>query len=463
MMMTERKLAPRWSGRGAFALLSVAAATACASAGSRTDDAGAPASVAPVVTASAGAVAVPASSARCDPTNGGITLPAGFCAAVFAESLGQARHMTVAPNGDVFVIRRGPRTANGGVIALRDADGDGRAEARESFGPVGGTGIALDGGMLYVDARTQILRYRIPAGSLRPAEGTAPDTIVDSLPTGGHGAGSLALGPGNVLYINSGSRTNSCQQQDRGTRSPGIDPCVELELRAGVWRYRADALRQKFSAAERFATGIRNAVALRVRAADGALYVMQHGRDQLFQNWPALYDSVQSAEKPAEVLLRVDAGDDFGWPYCYYDGERRSHVLAPEYGGNARDAGRCARIEAPVAAFPAHWAPNDLIFYGGTQFPARYRGGAFIAFHGSWNRAPLPQAGFNVVFQPLGAGGASGAYEVFADGFSRASAQAQGRSGASHRPTGLAQMPDGSLLISDDVGGRIWRIYYIGS
>ena len=121
--------------------------------------------------------------------------------------------------------------------------------------------------------------------------------------------------------------------------------------------------------------------------------------------------------------------------------------------------GVCAQKEAPVAAFPAHWAPNDMLIYEGSQFPSAYKDGAFIAFHGSWNRAPEPQGGYNVVFQPLADGKASGPFVVFADGFAGAIKQ-PGQ--AAHRPTGLAVGPDGALYIADDQGGRIWRVTFQG-
>jgi glucose/arabinose dehydrogenase len=235
-----------------------------------------------------------------------------------------------------------------------------------------------------------------------------------------------------------------------------------------VWRFRTDR-RQTQRDGERFATGIRNAVALAVNPGDGRLYVVQHGRDQLYGNWPALFDSVKSAETPAEELFRVERGDDFGCPYCYYDDQIGRKVLAPEYGGDGRTAGRCEGKKGNVAAYPAHWAPNALMFYTGRQFPERYRNGAFIAFHGSWNRQPaLPQSGFNVVFQPMRDGRAAGQYEVFADGFFGEEARLAARPNQAppgakrHRPTGLAVGPDGSLYISDDGMGRIWRVYYIG-
>src|SRR5439155_4530057 len=162
-----------------------------------------------------------------------------------------------------------------------------------------------------------------------------------------------------------------------------------------------------------------------------------------------------NAEVPAEELFQVNNGDDFGWPYCYFDPLQKKKVLAPEYGGDGKKVGRCAQKKGDVAYFPGHWAPNGLLFYTGTALPAKYRSGAFIAFHGSWNRAPLPQAGFNVVFQPLRAGKAAGAYEVFADGFAKnLNAPHNPPAVGNHRPTGLAQAPDGALYVADDALGR---------
>lgn len=399
-------------------------------------------------------------SAACAGDNGGLTLPAGFCASVFADGLGGVRHMTVAPNGDVLVVRqnRAPQDSlQGGVVVLRDANHDGKAESVGNFGAVGGTGIVLDGTHLYLDVRSAIIRYPFPAGATAPAG--EPDTIVKGLPTRGHAARNFVLDGAGNLFVNVGSNTNSCQEKDRQNNVKGVDPCVELETRAGIWKFSARETGQTFSTAARYATGIRNAVGLAWNSAEKRLYATQHGRDQLFQNWAPMYNEEQSADQPAEEFLQVAAGDDFGWPYCYFDTNLKRLVLAPEYGGNAKDAGRCTQKKGPLVYFPGHWAPNGLTFYTGTSFPARYRDGAFIAFHGSWNRAPREQAGYKVVFVPAAKGKYSGAYETFADKF----ALTLDPSKAEHRPTGLAVTNDGALLVSDDKGGRIYRISYSGT
>ena len=414
------------------------------------------------------------SGSACAGDNGGITLSPGFCATVFADNVGHARHMVVAPNGVVYVNTwsgryyantENAKAPDGGfLLALQDTTGSGRADKVVRFGPgvesgnAGGTGIAIYNGALFAETNDRIVRYALPPGAIAPTG--APEVVVSGLPlTGDHPMHPFKIDAQGALYVDLGSATNACQRQNRIPNSPGIQPCTELETRAGIWRYDANRTGQQFSPAERFATGLRNGEGIAFDSA-GRIFATQHGRDQLRENWSALYTAEQGANEPAEELVQLERGADFGWPYCYFDLSQQKLVLAPEYGGDGGKAiGPCAGKKAPVAAFPAHWAPNDLAIYEGQQFPAPYRGGAFIAFHGSWNRAPSPQGGYNVVFQPLADGKSSGNYVVFADGFAGASKE-PGR--AAHRPSGLAVGPDGALYVSDDQRGRIWRIVFRG-
>jgi glucose/arabinose dehydrogenase len=164
---------------------------------------------------------------------------------------------------------------------------------------------------------------------------------------------------------------------------------------------------------------------------------------------------------PAEEMQVYTEGANYGWPYCYYDPFLKKRVVAPEYGGDGKQEGDCAKFNAPLVPFAAHMAPNALLFYSGSQFPAEYRDGAFVAFHGSWNRAPMPQEGYNVMFVPLRNGKATGEPRVFADKFGGADHVMDPRS-ATYRPSGLALARDGSLFVSEDAKGRIWRISYVG-
>lgn len=407
----------------------------------------------------------------CAQDNGGITLSPGFCATVFADNIGHARQMVVAPNGVVYVntwsgryYRNDTPPPGGFLVALQDTNGDGRADVDVRFGETrdqggaGGTGIALYNGALYAEVNDRIVRYALPAGALAPNR--SPEVVVSGLPlTGDHPMHPFRIDAQGALYVDLGSATNSCQVENRMPNSPGIGPCTELETRGGIWRYDANRTGQRFSPAERFVTGLRNGEGIAFDSA-GRMFATQHGRDQLRENWPSLYTPQQGADEPAEELVQLEQGADYGWPYCYFDLTQHKLVLAPEYGGDGgKTVGLCTDKRAPVAAFPAHWAPNDLVLYDGDQFPATYRGGAFIAFHGSWNRAPSPQGGYNVVFQPLTDGKASGDYVIFADGFAGA-VEEPGQ--AAHRPSGLAVGPDGALYISDDQRGRIWRVTYRG-
>jgi glucose/arabinose dehydrogenase/mono/diheme cytochrome c family protein len=406
----------------------------------------------------------------CAADNGGITLAPGFCASVFADNLGHARQMAFGPNGVLYVntwsgayYHNDKVPAGGFLLALKDTKSEGHADQIERFGlsqaqgSAGGTGIRVYKDALYAEQNDKIIRCPLKDG-LAPKE--EPQVVISGMPiTGDHPMHPFIIDAGDHLFVDLGSATNACQEQNRMPNSLGHHPCTELETRAGIWRYDANKKDQHFSPAERYATGLRNGEGFAFDSA-GRLFVTQHGRDQLSQNWPRFFNARQSAELPAEEIVLLQKDADYGWPECYYDRVQHKLVQAPEYGGDGKTIGVCAQKQEPVAFFPGHWAPNDLLIYDGKAFPAGYQGGAFVAFHGSWNRAPEPQGGYNVVFQPLKDGKAVGDFIVFADGFAGA-AKEPGR--AAFRPTGLAMGPDGALYISDDTHGRIWRVTYHGA
>jgi glucose/arabinose dehydrogenase len=296
----------------------------------------------------------------CAGDNGGITLPRGFCATVFADNIGHARHLVVSSKGVVFVNTWSGRyygydtpPAGGFLVALQDTKGDGHADVNIRFGDTyaqgsrGGTGIALYNDGLYAEMNDRIVRYRLSGELTTPAG--PPQVIVSGLPlSGDHPMHPFVIDPKGHLYVDLGSATNSCKARNRVARSPDLNPCAELETRAGTWRYDANRIGQHFSPAERLATGIRNGEGFAFDQA-GRLYVTQHGRDQLAENWPDLYRPEQGVNQLAEELLQLDEGADYGWPECYFDGDQRKLVLAPEYGGDGGKAvGACAEKRGPV-------------------------------------------------------------------------------------------------------------------
>lgn len=383
-----------------------------------------------------------AAAPPCAPDNGGLTLPPGVCASVAASGIGPVRHMVVAPNGDLFVAVAGREV---GVLALRDTDGDGHYETRRQFGPSGGNGIALTADYLYFAPNEMVVRWRWRTGQLEP-EGP-PEVVVRDLPSGGNSGKTIAIGPDGMLYVNVASKSNACQEKDRFPMSRGKVPCLELQTRAGIWRFRTDRVGQTVADGERFATGVRNAMALAFHPGTGALYAAIHGRDQFNYVWGWSHE--RNAELPAEELVEIRRGGDYGWPFCYYDPHLRRQVLAPEYGGDGERPGRCATIADPLVAFPAHWGPMALTFASGTALPPEWRDGAFVAFHGSWNRAPLPEAGYRVAFVPFRDGRPTGESRDFATPTA---------SPTGMRAAGVAVGPDGSLFIAADREATIWRV-----
>ncbi|HMA25862.1 MAG TPA: PQQ-dependent sugar dehydrogenase, partial [Gemmatimonadaceae bacterium] len=241
---------------------------------------------------------------KCDPDNAGLKLPAGFCATLFADTVRGARHLWVAPNGDVFVSREGG--SNGGITALRDTNSDGKADERVKFASgFNSSEVTMFGGYLYTENITGVLRFPYRAGSLEAAG--AAETVVEGLPSGGHQNKTFAIDRDGSLYVNIGSPTNSCQESDRAKDSPGKQPCTDLETRAGIWKWDAKKLNQKYANSVHFARGIRNAVGIAINPMDGKLWTTQHGRDQLGGpqgSWS--FDVHYNAENPAEELLQVN-------------------------------------------------------------------------------------------------------------------------------------------------------------
>jgi glucose/arabinose dehydrogenase len=386
-----------------------------------------------------------------------LKLPAGFSAVTVVENFGRTRHIAVAANGAIFVKLN--RLKDGkGIYRLLDTNGDGKADKISGFGGYTGTGMAIRKGYLYASSDEEVFRYKLNSDNevVNPDQ---PEKIVKGLLSRGeHEAKAITLDYSGNLYVNIGAYSNACQFQDRQKGSPGQKPCPILDSAGGIWQFKADVPNQTYGDDRRYATGLRNVVGLDWNTVTNSLFVMQHGRDQLHDLFPDIWDTKQSAELPAECMYELHKGSNCGYPYIFYDQFQHKKILAPEYGGDGKKtAGEDA--QDPIVAFPGHLAPNGLLFYTGSQFPDKYKNGAFIAFHGSWNRAPEPQKGYFVVFQPFKDGKPSGNWEVFADNFSGGPDKtASGR--ADYRPCGLAQGPDGSLYVTDDTKGTIWKISY---
>jgi glucose/arabinose dehydrogenase len=384
-----------------------------------------------------------------------IKLPAGFCAVVFSESAGPARHVVVRKNGDVIVGVLDVRRQPGGLLALRDTNKDGHADIAERFGETGVHGVLLAGdSVLYASTANAVLRYHF-ADSLTPRRRV--DTVIAGLAERAPPSHSLAMDARGNLIVNIGAASDGCQAS-AAPNTPGRDPCPELETSGGIWSFHTDRVNQQLKDGVRVATGLHNAVALAVSPHDTTIYAVSHGRDRLHDLWPNVYSPEEAATLPAEEMIRITTvRADFGWPYCYYDYLKQERALAPEYGGDKAQPGRCDRMIQPLIAFPAHWAPMSMLFYTGAMFPPAYRTGVFIAFHGSAYRSPFPQEGYQVIYLDFTRDNLAGDYSIFASGFAGGMTSPEG---AEHRPVGLAQGPDGAMYLTDDKGGRIWRITY---
>ncbi len=393
----------------------------------------------------------------CDPDNGGLVLPTGFCARVIADNLGFIRHFVVKTPGELYITQRNRRLGLGGLLAARDGDGDGYLDTFEQINTMPGMGIGIWQGRLYFSSETALYRYDLaPPLSLIAA---SEEVVVADLPRQARHAGKpFAFDTQGNIYMNMGAPSNACQLSEGEVGGVGDDPCQELATAAGIWQF-TSAPGQHFASARRYASGIRNAYALDWHPKIQRLFVVQHGRDGLHELWPGFYDANAGAELPAEVMLEVEPDAVYPWPYCYFDPVKMAWITAPEYGGDGERRDRCRHYPAPRIAFPAHYSPNDMLFYEGEQFPDSYRYGAFVAFHGSYNRGPYQQVGYQVIFIPYREGRLGPGWEVFADGFAGAG-PVNSPQDAEYRPTGLAEDKQGALYVSDSVSGRIWRIHY---
>ena len=396
--------------------------------------------------------------------NGGLFLPDGFGAVVVADSIGPSRHIAVKENGDIYVKLKITSDAPGSV-ALRDEDGDGKADIIQPFGKyvndgIFATGMRIHNGYLYYSTEKVVYRQKID-NDLVPT--SKQEIVLMDESDQWHIAKPIAFDKEGNMYVPYSAPSNACASfiNTSGTsvQQAGQYPCPELVNHGGVWKFKANAINQTQKDGVQIGTGLRSIVAMNFNTSNNTLYAVQHGRDDLHLLWPNLYSAWQNAVTPAEEFFEIKEGNHYGWPYSYFDPLTKQKLQAPEYGGDGKKLATDKSFINPLASFPAHWAPNDLLFYQGDQFPARYKNGAFIAFHGSTNRGPYPQAGYIVAFVPFSNGKPSGAWEVFADGFAGLDTIVN-VSDARYRPMGLAEGPDGSLYISDSKKGKIWRILY---
>ena len=335
-----------------------------------------------------------------------ITLPAGLTIEVFAEGLGAPRFMALDDDDVLYVT-----DAEGRVLKLPDANGDGRADEIVVIadGLDSPNGITFHQGELFVAETSSV--SRIVGGDADGAPHTL-DTIIDGLPSdGGHFTRTIRFGPDGMLYVSIGSSCNVCVEDD--------------PRRASIVRYAADGTSQ-----EMYATGLRNAVGITFQPDTGALWATNNGRDGM------------GDDLPPETVNLVTQGADFGWPRCH-----AGIIVDPDFGG---DRG-CDGIASPAVMMQAHSAPLGLTFTNGSSLGPDWDGALFVAFHGSWDRTT--PTGFKVVALPLHDGYPTGDVVDFATGWLLPDG---GRWG---RPVDVLQAEDGSLLISDDWGGRIFRVF----
>ena len=377
-----------------------------------------------------------------------IKLPQGFSAAIVADSLGPLRHLAVTANGNIYVKENNIRNRKG-LYYLTDANKDGYFETKTGFGDYPGTGIKIKNGYLYSSSNSAIYRYKLNAKN-EVIDTEHPEMLVTGLADKrADNAKAFVIDDANNLYVAVGSYSDACREKGAITGIPG---CPLLDSVGGVWKFKADKAGQTYADGVKFATGVKNSVGIDINPVSKTVYATQHGRS-LDNKYPQYYTSQQVAQLPAEALYELHQGDNAGWPFAYYDHFQSKYVQSPEYGGDGKRSPDVKYL-APLVIIPAHFAPNDLLFYTGKTFPAKYRNGAFMAFHA---QSPEMKKGYLVAFVPFKNGKPAGNWEVFADNFS---GMETGSVTTQYRPCGLAQGADGALYVADDIKGTIFKITY---
>lgn len=384
------------------------------------------------------------------PYKADLKLPSGFSAIIIADSLGRVRHLEVNNQGDIYVKLNALKDGKG-IYFLSDINHDGIIDKKTTFGDYTGTGIKIKNQYLYSTSNTGVFRYKLnDKGEVIAPD--KPEIIVQGLVDKKRdNSKSIAIDDQNNLYVTVGSYSDACRETDSGKGIPG---CPLLDSVGGIWKFKADKLNQSYGDAVHFARGLKNAVGIDWNSSTKSLFATNHGRT-IDDKFPQYYTARQSAELPAETIYELRQGSDAGWPFVYYDHIQKKKILAPEYGGDGKIAGDKKFID-PVVAFPAHLGPNDLLFYTGNMFPKRYKNGAFVVFH---SKSAELKKGYMVAFVPFVNGMPSGDWEIFADNFAGVDLD-KPAGPLQYRPTGLAQGPDGSLYVSDDLKGAIFRITY---
>ncbi|TKK67957.1 sorbosone dehydrogenase [Ilyomonas limi] len=387
-----------------------------------------------------------------DTTAAMLQLPPGFAATIVADSLGALRHLAVNKKGDIYVKLSVLKNGKG-IYFLSDTNGDGKIDKSTGFGNYPGTGIRIIGNELYASSNTSVYKYELNDKGEVVDTGRAETIVQGLIDKGRDNAKAITLDANNHLYVAIGSYDETCTD----AAGHGVLNCPLLDSVGGIWQFSTNKLAQSYADAVHYAKGLKNVVGLDWNKATNTLFATQHGRGGLHDKFPKLYTPEQDKALPAETLYELNRGDNAGWPYVYYDPFQHKKIVAPEYGGDGKKSVDDKYID-PVAVFPAHLGPNDLLFYTGSMFPEKYKNGAFIVFHSQ--SQPLKK-GYLVAFVPFKDGKPAGEWEIFADNFTGVDLSNPNGS-YQHRPIGIAQGPDGALYVADDLKGTIFKITYSG-